>query len=113
AELEKKQSDVNDSDKLKDLVLQIFNGKIGQGFDKKKLQEIYKEGDKRYDTKTPPGYKDIKKEGAHLYEDKEYIRKFGDLILWKEIIEKSKSENLKYVVLVTGDVKEDWWFEKR
>lgn len=113
AELEKKQSDVNDSDKLKDLVLQIFNGKIGQGFDKKKLQEIYKEGDKRYDSKIPPGYKDIKKEGAHLYEDKEYVRKFGDLILWKEIIEKSKSENLKYVVLVTGDVKEDWWFEKR
>jgi signal transduction histidine kinase len=48
-----------------------------------------------------------------LYEDKEYVRKFGDLILWKEIIEKSNSDNLKYVVLVTGDVKEDWWFEKR
>jgi len=113
AELEKKQSDVNDSDKLKNLVLEIFNGKIGQGFDKKRLQEIYKEGDKRYNAKIPPGFKDIKKEGAHLYEDKEYVRKFGDLILWKEIIEKSNSDNLKYVVLVTGDVKEDWWFEKR
>lgn len=113
AELEKKQADVNHSDKLKDLVLEIFKDKIGEGFDKKKLQEIYKEGDKRYDSKIPPGFKDIKKEGAHLYEDKEYIRKFGDLILWKEIIEKSKLENLKYVVLVTGDVKEDWWFEKR
>ncbi len=113
AELEKKQSDVNEADKLKDLVFEIFSGKIGQGFDKKRLQELYKEGNKRYDAKIPPGYKDIKKEGAHLYEDKEYVRKFGDLILWKEIIDKSKNENLKYVVLVTGDVKEDWWFEKR
>lgn len=111
--LEKKQSDVNEADKLKDLVLQLFDGKIGVGFDKKRLQEIYKEGDKRYDAKIPPGYKDIKKDGAHLYEDKEYVRKYGDLILWKEILEKAKNEKLKYVVLVTGDIKEDWWFEKR
>lgn len=113
AELEKKQLDVNESDNLKDLVMEIFEGKIGPSFDKKKLTEIYKEGDKRYDYKIPPGYKDIKKEGTHLYEDKEYIRKFGDLILWKEIIEKAKSEKIKYIVLITGDVKEDWWFEKR
>jgi hypothetical protein len=111
--LETKQSDVNESDKLKDLVLELFDGKIGAGFDKKKLSEIYKEADKRYDAKIPPGYKDIKKEGAHLYEEKEYIRKYGDLILWKEILEKAKAEKLKYVVLITGDVKEDWWFEKR
>jgi hypothetical protein len=111
--LEKKQSDVNDADTLKDLVLSLFANKIGRGFDKKQLSDLYKEGDRRYDAKIPPGYKDIKKDGAHVYEDKEYIRKYGDLILWKEIIEKSKTEKLKYVVLVTGDVKEDWWFEKR
>ena len=111
--LEKKQSDVDSSDKLKNDVFNIFDGKIGLGFDKKKLQEIYKEGDRRYDAKIPPGFKDIKKEGSYLYEDKEYIRKYGDLILWKEIIEKAKELKSKYVVLVTGDVKEDWWFEKR
>jgi hypothetical protein len=56
---------------------------------------------------------DIKKEGSYFFEDKEYVRKFGDLILWKEIIKVSNDKKLKYVVLVTGDVKEDWWEEKR
>ncbi|MEZ9718294.1 PIN-like domain-containing protein [Vibrio cyclitrophicus] len=112
-DLERKQSDVNDTDTIKNFVFDIFEGKVGDGFDKVDLDKIYKDGAKRYDANIPPGYKDKKKEGSYLFEEKEYIRKYGDLLLWKEIIEKSNSENLKYVVLVTGDVKEDWWFEKR
>ena len=111
--LEEKQSDVNDNDSIKKVVFDIFKGKIGDGFDKENLDVIYKDGAKRYDAEIPPGYKDKKKEGSYLFDNKEYVRKYGDLILWKEIIEKTESENLKYVVLVTGDVKEDWWFEKR
>jgi len=111
--LETKQSDVNDLDQIKGIVLKLFDGKIGSGFDKKRLDEIYKEGEKRYDKKIPPGYKDVKKIGSHLFEDKEYIRRFGDLILWNEIIDKAKEDSLKFVILVTGDVKEDWWYEKR
>jgi len=30
--------------------------------------------------------------------------------LWKEIIEKAKSDNLKSMVLITGDIKPDWWY---
>lgn len=111
--LEKKQADVTDNDEIKDIVLEIFKDKVGIGFEKKRLEEIYKEGEKRYDSKIPPGYKDSKKEGSHLYEDKEFVRKYGDLILWNEIIEKCSTDKVKYLVLVTGDVKEDWWFEKR
>lgn len=111
--LEKKQSDVNDLDQIKEIVLKLFEGRIGSGFDKIKLAEIYKEGEKRYENQIPPGYKDVKKTGSHLFEDKEYVRKFGDLILWNEIIEKAKTDHLKFVILVTGDVKEDWWYEKR
>jgi hypothetical protein len=111
--LEKKQSDVNDLDQIKEIVLRLFEGRMGNGFDKKRLEGIYKEGEKRYENKIPPGYKDIKKVGSHLFEDKEYIRKYGDLILWYEIIEKAKEDNLEYIILVTGDVKEDWWYEKR
>ncbi|MGR3239060.1 PIN-like domain-containing protein [Vibrio vulnificus] len=112
-DLEIKQSDVNDTDSIKNVVFDIFEGKVGDGFDKVELEKIYKDGAKRYDVNIPPGYKDKKKEGSYLFDEKEYIRKYGDLLLWKEIIEKSNSESLKYVVLVTGDVKEDWWFEKR
>ncbi|HHQ4655132.1 TPA: PIN-like domain-containing protein, partial [Aeromonas hydrophila] len=111
--LEGKQSDVNDTDSIKNVVFDIFKGKIGDGFDKAKLDAIYKDGEKRYNEEIPPGYKDKKKIGSYFFDGKEYIRRYGDLILWKEIIEKAKSENIKHIVLVTGDVKEDWWFEKR
>ncbi|MFT6908616.1 MAG: hypothetical protein ACJAS1_005319 [Oleiphilaceae bacterium] len=111
--MEKEQSDVNDIDKIKDVVFELFDGKIGESFDNKELKEITIDGIKRYDNNIPPGYKDKKKPGSYFFEDKEYVRKFGDLILWKEIIQKAKKDKLKYVVLVTGDVKEDWWFEKR
>lgn len=111
--LEIKQNDVNDTDDIKELIINIFNNKIGESFDKDNLESIYKDGTKRYETKIPPGFMDSKKEGSYFFEDKEYIRKFGDLILWKEIIKLSNDKKLKYVVLVTGDIKEDWWEEKR
>ncbi|WP_221404932.1 PIN-like domain-containing protein [Halpernia frigidisoli] len=111
--LESKQSDVNDQDKIKEIVLEIFKDKIGKGLDKNTLLELYKEGEKRYHNLIPPGFKDSKKIGSHLYEDKEYIRKFGDLILWFEIIDRASKKDFKYIVLVTGDIKEDWWLEKR
>ncbi|RAP55658.1 PIN-like domain-containing protein [Oleiagrimonas sp. MCCC 1A03011] len=111
--LENKQSDVNDEDKIKDIVLGIFDGKIGEGFTKKELEEIYKLGEKRYENNVPPGYKDKAKQGSYKVEDREFVRKYGDLILWKEILRKASSENIPHIVLVTGDVKEDWWLEKR
>ncbi|WP_333875767.1 PIN-like domain-containing protein [Methylobacter sp.] len=111
--LESKQSDVNDRDQIKDVVLEIFADKVGEGFDRKELEEIYKAGEKRYENNVPPGYKDKSKQGSYTVEDKELIRKYGDLILWKEIVRKAKADEITSVVLVTGDIKEDWWLEKR
>ncbi len=37
------------------------------------------------------------------------VRKFGDLILWKEILEKLNTEGKRPVIFVTEDVKPDWW----
>ncbi|MGN2466970.1 PIN-like domain-containing protein [Pseudomonas fragariae (ex Marin et al. 2024)] len=111
-ELEVKQSDVHTDDKIKPIILDLFKGKVGAGFDEETLVEIYKEGEKRYKNSIPPGFKDNGKDGAYVVGDREYIRKYGDLLLWKEIIEKAKSEDLKHVVLVTGDLKEDWWLKK-
>lgn len=111
--LENKQSDVNDEDKIKASVLEMFNGKVGVGFTKDELKDIYIEGEERYKNNTPPGYKDIKKTGSYKVEDREFVRKFGDLILWQEIIKMAAEKKAPYVVLITGDVKEDWWIEKR
>lgn len=51
----------------------------------------------RYDKKTPPGYKDADKND----------NKFGDLIIWNEILDIAKKDN-KNIVFVSNDLKEDW-----
>lgn len=109
SELKKKQPDIADKDVIGDRIATIFEDKVGKGFDKAELQEIYKKGADRYKNKIPPGYKDDKKEGSHFYEDKEYIKKYGDLLLWKEIIEKAKNDKtVEYIILISSDLKDDW-----
>lgn len=78
-----------------------LTGRVGEPYSQQRLSEIYKEGEKRYATKIPPGYSDAKKPGPE---------KFGDLVLWFQIIEKAK-EAKKPVLFVTRDQKEDWWRE--
>ncbi len=112
-ELEKKQQDVNDIDKIGETVTTLFDGKVGEPFPKEKLETLYKEGEKRYNEEIPPGYKDKAKEGFYMHNDRKLLKKYGDLILWEEIIEKCQQEKTEYLLLVTGDVKQDWWREKR
>ena len=79
----------------------LFDGFTGEKYSTEKLSEIYKDGEERYKEKLPPGYKDAKKGGT---------RQYGDLILWNQIIDKA-IEVKKPIILISGDVKEDWWLE--
>lgn len=63
------------------------------------LLEIAKEGVWRFEAQIPPGYKDK--------EEKDSIDRFGDLIIWKEIMRYAEKEQ-KPVILVIQDLKEDW-----
>lgn len=113
SQLEVKQPDVHNEDTIKHIVLDLFKEKIGEGFDQAALVEIYKQGGNRYEARIPPGFKDKAKTGSVKVGDREILRKYGDLILWKEIMQKAKSDSIENIVLITGDVKDDWWIEKR
>lgn len=104
--LEKAHPDYSLDDPIQNKLTSLYEGKIGEKYSYDRLHEIYLEGKKRYDSKTPPGYKDenkSKKSDNELY---------GDLIVWYEVIDKAKSSN-KPVIFVTDDNKEDWWFIKK
>lgn len=111
--LEKEQFDVNEHDSIKDFVLRVLDGRTGEPFNASELEKIYRDGEKRYLKEIPPGFKDKKKEGSYFFREVEYLQRYGDLIFWNEIIKKANESGCKYIVLVTGDVKEDWWAEKR
>ena len=89
-------------DAVVDRLTTLFEGRVGERWPETELVKIKKEGEARYAAKRPPGYLDAKKDGD------EY-RKFGDLIIWRGMITKAKSEG-RPVIFVTDDVKEDWWW---
>jgi RNA polymerase sigma factor (sigma-70 family) len=87
-----------DNDEIFNKIDKLFNGKITEKFDEERMKQIYQEGKLRFEKKIPPGYEDYKKT-----EDKRY----GDLIFWLQILEKSKTEK-KSIILISDERKEDW-----
>lgn len=91
-------------DDILDKIESLFDGKVGDEFTNEELENIYTEGEKRFSKKIPPGYKDANKKDE--LEDNQRI--YGDFIVWKQIVSRSKDIS-KGVILVTDDRKEDWW----
>jgi hypothetical protein len=72
----------------------------------------------RFADRIPPGYADADKEknpnqASFFHNQIKYPRKFGDLILWRQLIGHVKSQGIKFVILVTADRKEDWWWREQ
>lgn len=82
----------------------ISNGQSGPPLSLKEKIDIYKEGELRYKYLIPPGYKDIEKDKN----DKTQTKKYGDLLIWKEILKKAHDDRVS-VIFITDDEKEDWW----
>lgn len=80
----------------------LLESRVGDKWKPEQFTAIKKEGDDRYSRRIPPGYKDSKKDSGDL-------DKFGDLIIWKEMIAKAKAES-RPVIFISDDVKEDWWW---
>jgi hypothetical protein len=107
-EFKKREEEIKSLEK-KDIIFDELNRvfKVGKKYSYSKIQEIVIEGEKRFNLKIPPGYKD----GIGRRE-KEGIQKYGDLIIWKQIIDLS-IENKAPVIFITNDVKEDWCYSDK
>ncbi|MGY3728002.1 MULTISPECIES: PIN-like domain-containing protein [Cobetia] len=94
-------------DDIQEKYLNMYDERVGESFDLEELKAIFTEGEERYKNLVPPGYKDTKKQGTEG-RVVDFKRKFGDLIIWKEVLNYSSS-NDKGIIFVTDDRKEDWW----
>lgn len=108
-EMDKWKQNVEDylnEDSIRDRITTLYEGKVGDDYTWEELQNLYKEGDKRFKDKIPPGFKDDTKAKS----DQGLRHVFGDLIVWKQLIKKAKDDG-KNIIFVSGDQKIDWWEE--
>lgn len=86
---------------IKNRINILFEEKIGQSYENAELGNIYANGEERYSHSIPPGYT------AERCVDNRV--RFHDLIVWKQL-QKYAREQRKNVLLVTGNVKKDWYY---
>ena len=95
--------DYSNGDEILQSITELFDGRVGSDFEEKDLEALYKEGEKRYANKIPPGYCDEKNK-----KDKGKRSLYGDLVVWKQTIHHCK-EQAKSLIFITDDHKPDWW----
>lgn len=82
----------------------LYEGRVGPRPDEEWFAQAHLQAEIRYDRKIPPGYMDAK--------SKEAPRKYGDYVLWLQIIEYARSTKCD-VIFVTDDKKVDWWWDSK
>ena len=88
--------DIRNKDVIESVIKSLEHG---DPFTYARVKEICKEGVFRYANKIPPGYKDA--------ETKNGIRQYGDLIIWKEILQYAY-DNHCGIIFISNDTKADW-----
>lgn len=90
-------------DTTKDPILkslrQIFDGRVGSPMTAEEYSAAVKEGENRISEGRPPGFKDSKKDP---------LLAVGDYLMWAQVLAEAQRRQSD-VLIVTGDVKEDWW----
>jgi len=119
-----------DRDLILERLADLFEGKFGDEYSNERLAEIFKDGELRYKGRKPPGFQDENKdkrtpkpegEPDEKNENKEKGKskdaqfildktsnKYGDLIIWMQILEKAEKSQSN-IVLITDETKRDWW----
>ncbi len=100
-EAEKHHIDVADDPVLRRLN-EIVGDRSGDAIPNAERETRYREARARYERQVPPGYVD---------NGKQEPEKFGDFLVWRELLDHA-SEVKRPVVLVTDDLKPDWWLRQ-
>lgn len=113
------QLDISTTDTIRQSLDELLEGKVGKGpTDQDELNELIKDGEHRYSDRIPPGFADNDKdknpnEANFIFDHIKFPRKFGDLILWKQLIRHTKESNIDKVLFITEDRKDDWWWREQ
>jgi hypothetical protein len=77
------------------------------------MKVLTQDGDARFSAEIAPGYHDAEKqkssEPTFRHRGLTYEKKFGDLILWRQLLAYVQKFAHSHVIFVTEDRKPDWW----
>lgn len=95
------EGDADGRDPILAQLAEVLDGRVGDELPAEELADAIAEGQRRVEAGRPPGYKDAAKErrGGTSY---------GDYLVWAQTLREAVRQGCD-VLLVTGDVKEDWW----
>ncbi|QCW24414.1 hypothetical protein FE772_00760 [Lysobacter enzymogenes] len=98
-------------DPIRDALDGILEGRVGKPFpNQSAIDELCKEGVVRYAHKIPPGFEDESKDDdRYTHAGLVYTNKFGDLLLWQQLLNHAKEKVISKLIFVTLEKKSDWW----
>ncbi|MDQ0805458.1 PIN-like domain-containing protein [Priestia megaterium] len=111
--LKKEIEQLPDANETQKDILELLDGIIGEAYPQQRIKEIQDEGKDRYQHNVPPGFKDKddnNKKNYRTYGGIRYQQLYGDLLVWNQMIDKSKNEdNPTPIIFITEEKKADWW----
>ncbi|MEI2558211.1 PIN-like domain-containing protein [Acinetobacter pittii] len=108
--LKANQQHLSKADSLKERLESLFESKVGNApHDQKEVDDLYKEAENRYKNNIPPGYLDNDKNDICIDSNLIYKKKYGDFLVWRQLLNYTKENDIKQVVFITNDLKIDWW----
>ncbi|MGE6625820.1 PIN-like domain-containing protein [Bacillus pumilus] len=110
-ERNEKELDLTKEDTIKNKITNLYLHKVGNPYDESKMEKLEKEAEDRFKKNIPPGYKDFdKKKDIKFHNGVVIQNKFGDLILWKQLLDFA-TEKKANIIFLTDEQKEDWWYD--
>jgi predicted RNA-binding Zn ribbon-like protein len=112
--LEKKSLQLSDIDEIRERIDKLFEGRMGDPpSNQRELADLFEVGEARFERRMPPGFEDGTKEDGEEPQfycgGLNYIRKFGDLVVWEQMKQFASDGKVESLIFVTDDKKSDWW----
>ncbi len=105
------------ADPIREEIDRIVGSDVGPPpADQDQLDLMLEDAEERYDLQIPPGYLDSGKSdgpngGRFTFDGLTYQSQYGDLVIWKQILERAQQEPKPAgILLVTAEKKKDWWW---
>jgi len=109
----KKLNRVGPDDIIAPRLASMYDGKIGPPpSSQAELDALIEGADDRFEKKIPPGFADAREKTAvEFHGGLKYETKYGDLVVWRQILNHVRTLPESRVVLVTAERKPDFWLK--